>query len=93
MARNRFLEIMKYLHFDMKSTILLRLETDPFALISYTWNAFIENCLMHHKPGENITVDKQLFPMKIRFPFDQYNSKKPDKFGMKFCLASYVQAK
>lgn len=93
MSRDRFLEIMKYLRFDMKSTRSERLQTDPFAHISYIWNTFIENCLMNYKPGENIVVDEQLFPMKTRCRFIQYMPKKPDKFGIKFWLATDVHSK
>lgn len=35
-------------------------------LVSDIWNAFIENCLMHYKTGENVVVDDQLSLTKTR---------------------------
>lgn len=93
MARDRFKEIMRYLRFDLKETRSERLRTDQFALVSEIWNTFIENCLLCYKPGENITVDEQLFPSKARCPFTQYMPQKPDKFGIKFWLATDVRSK
>ncbi|KAL2729204.1 hypothetical protein V1478_005993 [Vespula squamosa] len=36
----------------------------------------------------NLTVDEQLFPTIVRCKFTQYVPSKPDKFGIKFWLAS-----
>lgn len=88
MSRDRFKEIMRYLRFDEKSTRSERLKTDKFALVSATWNKFIENCILCYKPSESITIDEQLFPTKSRCPFTQYMANKPDKFGIKFWMAA-----
>ena len=64
MGRNCFREIMRFLRFDMRSARLFRLQTDKFALISAVWDKFIENYIVCYKPGENIAVNKQLFPTK-----------------------------
>ena len=61
MGRNRFCKIMRFGRFDMRSTRLSRLQTDKFGLISAIWDKFLENCIVFYKPGENITVDEQLF--------------------------------
>ena len=61
MARNRFIEMMRFLRFDYKQTRSYRLATDKLALISTIWNIFVENCLKHYRRGTNITVDEQLF--------------------------------
>lgn len=90
MGRNRFVEIMRFLRFDDKSTRLQRLVDDKFAMVSEIWDRFISNCQSHYKPSENITVDEQLFPSKARCPFTQYMANKPDKFGQKFWMASDV---
>ena len=50
------------------------------------WNNVIENCAISYKPGENLVVDKQLFPSKARYKFTQYSRNKPDKFGIKFWM-------
>ena len=93
MARNRFIEIMKFLRFDYKQTQSQRLATDKLALISTVWYTFVGNCLSHYKPGASITVDEQLFPTKTRCRFTQYMPNKPDKFGIKFWMAADVQIK
>ena len=69
MGRNRFCEIMRFLRFDLRSTRLSQLQTNKFALISDVWDKFVENSIVCYKPGENITVDEQLFPTKARCRF------------------------
>lgn len=93
MGRNRFCEILRFLRFDLKSTRSTRLKTDRFGMISEIWNRFIENCITCFKPGENITIDEQLFPSKTRCPFTQFIPSKPDKYGQKFWLAVDVRTK
>ncbi|GBP11839.1 hypothetical protein EVAR_74487_1 [Eumeta japonica] len=63
MPRDRFKEIMKFLRFDHRSERSSRLQQNKFALID-VWKKFIENCLSCYKPGENVTVDEQLFSTK-----------------------------
>ena len=84
MSRHRFLEIMKYLRFDLKSERRRNLEKDKFCLASSLWNPFIENCQKAFRPNANITVDEQLFPCKVGCKFTQCMANKPDKFGIKF---------
>ena len=84
---------MRFLRFDLRSTRLSRLQTNKFALISAVWDKFVENCIVCYKPGENITVDEQLFPTKARCRFTQYMANKPDKFGIKFWIAVDLESK
>ena len=93
MSRNRCHEIMRFLRFDLRSTRSARLQTDKFAFISNIWNRFVDNSISCYKPGENITIDEQLFPTKSRCRFTQYIPNKPDKFGIKFWLAVDVESK
>ena len=93
MARNRFIEMMRFLRFDYKQTRSHRLATDKLALISTIWNISVENCLKHYRPGTNITVDEQLFPIKARCRFTQYMPNKPHQFGIKFWMAADVKTK
>ena len=78
---------------DLRSTRSARLQTDKFALISDIWNRFVDNSISCYKPGENITIDDQLFSTKSRCRFTQYMPNKPDKFGIKFWLAVDVESK
>ncbi|KAF2888432.1 hypothetical protein ILUMI_17741, partial [Ignelater luminosus] len=93
MGRNRFKEILCYLRFDIKNSRSERLKTDKFALVSETWNTFIENCLFCYKQGQDVTVDEQLFPSKARCNFTQFMANKPDKFGIKFWMLADVKSK
>ena len=93
MPRSRCREIMRFLRFDVRSTRSARLQTDKFALISDIWNRFVDNSISCYKPGDNITIDEQLFPTKSRCRFTQYMPNKPDKFGIKFWLAVDVESK
>ena len=93
MPRHRFLEIMKYLRFDLKSERRQNLEKDKFCLASSLWNPFIKNCQKAFRPNAYITVDEQQLPCKARCKFIQYMANKPDKFGIKFWMAVDVETK
>lgn len=93
MSRNSFSEIMRFIRFDKRSQRSQRLQTDKFALISEVWYIFIENNQNCYKPGAHVAIDEQLFPTKTRCRFTQYMPNKPDKFGIKFWLASDVSSK
>ncbi|KAF2888167.1 hypothetical protein ILUMI_18005 [Ignelater luminosus] len=93
MSKNRFKEIMKFLRFDIRATRRERLQHDKFALVSDIWNRFIYNCKICYVPGENITVDEQLFSTKVKCRFTQYMSNKPNKFGKKFWIAVDTKSK
>ncbi|XP_048842313.1 uncharacterized protein LOC125715113 isoform X1 [Brienomyrus brachyistius] len=93
MSRGRFISIMQHLRFDNKDTQAERLKTDRFALISGIWKRFTKNCVESFTPGEHMTIDEQLFPTKVRCPFTQYISSKPDKFGIKFWIATDLETK
>ncbi|XP_071746951.1 piggyBac transposable element-derived protein 4-like [Lepeophtheirus salmonis] len=84
---DKYKELLRYIRFDIRSTRSQRLQNDKFALISMVWDRFVENCKLSNRPGENITIDEQLFLTKARYPFTQYMAKKPDKFDIKFWLA------
>ena len=93
MARNRFIEIMRLLRFDYKQTRSHRLATDKLALISTISNTFVRNCLEHYRPGTNITVNEQLFYTKAQCRFTQFMLNTPDKFDIKFWMATDVKTK
>ncbi|XP_013884959.1 piggyBac transposable element-derived protein 4 isoform X2 [Austrofundulus limnaeus] len=93
MSRDRYKEIMRYLRFDNKDTRAERVKTDRFAAVSDIWQRLVRNCHQCYIPGQHITVDEQLFPTKVRCPFTQYISSKPDKFGIKFWIAADLETK
>jgi hypothetical protein len=93
MPRDRFISIMQHLRFDDKDTRAERVKTDKFAAISDIWTCFNENCAKSFTPGQHMTIDEQLFPTKVRCPFTQYIATKPDKFGIKFWMATDLDTK
>ncbi|KAI5618751.1 dual specificity protein phosphatase 26 isoform X1 [Silurus asotus] len=93
MPRDRFISIMQHLRFDDKDTRAERVKTDKFAAISDIWTRFNKNCAESFTPGEHMTIDEQLFPTKVRCPFTQYIATKPDKFGIKFWMATDLETK
>ncbi|XP_060725490.1 piggyBac transposable element-derived protein 3-like [Tachysurus vachellii] len=93
MSRDRFISIMQHLRFDNKDTHAERVKIDKFAAISDIWRRFNKNCVESFTPGEHMTIDEQLFPTKVRCPFTQYIASKPDKFGIKFWLATDLETK
>ena len=93
MSRRDFTKILRYIRFDNRNQRSQLLQTDKFALGSAVWYRFIENSQNCFKPGAYITVDEQLFPSKARCRFTQYMPNKPQKFGIKFWLASDVETK
>lgn len=76
--------IAEAIHQDESSWKGKSLQKDKFALATDLWDPFIENCKKSYVPGENLTVDGQLFLTKRRCLFTQYICSKPDKFGVKF---------
>ena len=72
MSRNIFCQILRFIRFDKRNERSERLRTDKFALFSTVWNRFIENRFGCYKRGPYITIDKQLFPNKVRCPFAQF---------------------
>ena len=43
MPKNRFVKIMRFLRFDLKTEIRRNLLQDKFAIVSQLWNSFISN--------------------------------------------------
>jgi hypothetical protein len=84
MSRNRFALVKKYLRFDEKTHRARLVRDDRFILIRDVWTRLFNNSKLLFVPSKHLTVDEQLFPSKSRYPFIQYMSNKPDKFGIKF---------
>ena len=85
-VQKSILQNSSIISFDIKSSCSQRLETDTFALFLEIWNRFINNCSTLYKPGAFITIDKQLFPCKVRCLFTQHMASIPDKFSQKYWL-------
>ena len=84
MSRDRFVEIMRLLRFDLKTRRRINFLQDEFALVSQLWNSFISNCQKAFILQWAITVDEQLLLCKARCRIIQYM--KPGKFGVHYGL-------
>lgn len=93
MPRDTFKQILRFIRFDKRTERSRRLQTNKFALVLEIWDKFIANSQVCYQPGQNITVDEQLFPTKAKCKFIQYMLNKPHKFGIKFWLASDASSK
>ncbi|XP_056155808.1 E3 ubiquitin-protein ligase HECW1-like [Lampris incognitus] len=62
------------------------LQDNEFALMSATWNRFVENCIACFKPGANITLDEQLSSCEAGCKSQQYMGNEPDTFCIRFWL-------
>ena len=66
--------------FDRRET---RNRMDKLAPIRIIWDMFIENCIKHYKPSEQVTVDEQLVTFRGRCSFKMYIPSKPGRYGIK----------
>ncbi|XP_033216795.1 piggyBac transposable element-derived protein 4-like [Belonocnema kinseyi] len=83
MCRNRFLFLQSCLRFDDKGTRAERKKYDRFTHIREIWELFIKNCTDNYEPGQNCTIDEQLFSFRGRCIFKVYLPAKPDKYSIK----------
>ena len=60
MSRDRFLTIIRFLRFDLKTELRRCIGGDRFCLASDLWYAFIDNCQRAYVPDPFITVDEPL---------------------------------
>ncbi|XP_069669317.1 piggyBac transposable element-derived protein 4-like [Periplaneta americana] len=83
MSYDRFLQILRSIRFDDKSTRSERIRTDKLAAIRTVLDSFTENCKTCYNPGEFIAIDEKLEPFRGRCNFIQYIPHKPAKYGIK----------
>ena len=93
MPRWRFLKILKFFWFDLKTKRRSNLEEEKFCLAYLLWNPFLENFQKVYDPNVNITINEQLFSCTARCKFTQYTPNKQDKFDLKIWMAVDVESK
>jgi len=85
MKRDRYLHILRYLHFTDNRNESDRTEEnfdrlwkirDPFEILNATFSKF-------YNPSENLAIDEVIVFFKGRVIFKQYIPKKPKRFGIK----------
>lgn len=83
MSRRRDEQLSKCIRFDNKATREERRRTDKAAAISEIFLMVNAQLKKFYVPGENVTVDEQLFPFRGPFSFRVYIPSKPAKYGIK----------
>ncbi|CAG2211274.1 unnamed protein product [Mytilus edulis] len=98
MSRDRFTQIMRYLHFSDSTQQPLPGDPnyDPLYKVKPLLTHFNTAFQQEYTPNRNITVDETMIPFKGRVQFKQYMPQKPHKWGVKaWVLAdsqnSYIQ--
>lgn len=84
MSRNRFLFILRHLSFDDEETRGERWKKDRFAAFRDFFESFNRNCITSLAPGDYLSLDETLYPMRTQIGFRQFNPNKPAKYGMLF---------
>lgn len=89
-SRKRFLDILRYLRFDDKTTRAQRKQNDRLAPIREFWTIFLRNCRQNIIPSPFLCVDEQLVPTRGRCPIRVYMPNKPSKYGVKVWVLADV---
>ena len=84
MSRNRFAFILHNLSFDDESTRAERWKKDRFTAIREFFEKFNNQCMLVLAPGDYLSLDETLYPMRMQISFKQFNPSKPAKYGFLF---------
>lgn len=80
MSRNRFEILLKFWHFNDKSTEDKR---NRLAKCERILNMFIKNFQEAYTPGRKVCIDESMIPFRGRLSFRQYIPSKSHKYGIK----------
>ena len=83
MSRNQYQQILRVLRFDDANSQRRNRTEDKFQPIVDVFEQWDLNLRDTYTPGPQMTVDKQTVCFRGRFPFRQYISSKPGKYGIK----------
>ena len=84
MSRNRSAFILRNLLFDDESTHAKRRKNDRFNVIHEFFEKFNNQCMLVLAPGDYLSLDETLYPMRTQISFKQFNSSKPAKYDPLF---------
>ena len=89
-SRDRFLEILKYVHIADNSKALSRTDPnyDKLWKVRYMLDSLSKRCLELYDPHRQLSVDESMIGTKCRLSFIQYLPKKPVKWGIKVWVCS-----
>ena len=91
MSCNRFAFILHNLFFDDESTHAERWKKDRFIVIREFFEKFNNQCMLVLAPGEYLSLDESLYPMRTQIFFKQFNPSKPAKYGLPFKSANVAR--
>lgn len=91
MSCNRFCFLHSNISFDDMTTRQDRFLHDRFAAARELFEQFNENCSSTLQPDEFLAIDKTLYGTRNQISFKQYNSNKPEKYGLLFKSVNAVQ--
>ena len=84
MSKNRFKFLFSNISFDDFETRTQRWVYDRFTAIRDVFESFNHNCSSCIVPGDFLSLDETLYPMKTRIGFKQFNPNKPAKYELLF---------
>ena len=81
---NRFWFLNSNIQFDDYNTRQERFKQDRFAAFREIYEMFNDRCSSVIQPDEYLSLDETLYGCKNQISFKQYNSSKPQKYGILF---------
>ena len=89
-SRDRFFQILRYIHVADNSKALSRTDPnyDKLWKVRYMLNSLSQRCLELYDPHPQLSVDESMIGTKCRLSFIQYLPKKPVKWGIKVWICS-----
>ena len=85
MSRNRFDEIMKYLHLADNTSLD---PNDKFSKVRLLLDKLNKQCLSSYLPEQTVSIDKSMVPYSGRHGCKQFMKNEPVKFGYKLWVAA-----
>ena len=84
LPRDRFWFLMSNICFDNKNTRTQRFQSDHFAAFREIYEMFNRKCSSTLQADEYLALDETLYGCRNQISFKQYNSSKPEKYGLLF---------
>ena len=89
MSRNRFAFILHNLSFDDESTRAERWKKDRFTAIREFFEKFNNQCMLVLAPGDYLSLDETLYPMRTQISFKQFKSVNAARYPYTFISSPY----
>ncbi|XP_046391504.1 piggyBac transposable element-derived protein 4-like [Ischnura elegans] len=88
MSRDRFMLILRALHFSRNPKENDAIPTDPLYKVRPVLDAFVNNMNMIYYPEKNLSLDESMVLWRGRLYFRQYIKSKRHKYGLKLYVLS-----